>query len=72
MKFLDNLKLNFSNAAFKVKEHSPSILIGVGVVGVLVSTVLACKATTKVDGIIDEFVSDVTEMIKNSKIKESE
>ena len=61
MKFLDNLKSNFSHVAFEVKEHSPSILIGVGVVGVLVSTVLACKATTKVDGIIDECKKEVNE-----------
>ena len=67
MKFLDNLKLNFSNAAFKVKEHSPSILIGVGVVGVLVSTVLACKATTKVDGIIDECKKEVNEIKKTAE-----
>lgn len=37
-----------------------------------VSTVLACKANDKLNNSIDEFVSDVTEMIKNSKIKESE
>ena len=67
MKFLDNLKSNFSNVAFKVKEHSPSILIGVGVVGVLVSTVLACKATTKVDGIIDECKKEVNEIKKTAE-----
>ena len=37
-----------------------------------ISTVLACKANDKLNDSIDEFVSDVTEMIKNSKIKESE
>ena len=67
MKFLDNLKSNFSNVAFKVKEHSPSILIGVGVVGVLVSTVVACKATTKVDGIIDECKKEVNEIKKTAE-----
>lgn len=39
---------------FKFKKHSPEILIAVGVVGVVASTVMACKATTKVSEIIDE------------------
>lgn len=37
---------------FKVKKHSPEILIVTGIVGVVTSTVLACKATTKVNDVI--------------------
>lgn len=38
----------------KVKQYSPEILIGVGVVGLGVSTVMACKATLKIDSILEE------------------
>ena len=36
------------------KKFSPEILIGVGVMGLGVSTVLACKATLKIDNILEE------------------
>lgn len=39
---------------FKVKAHSPEILLGLGVAGVVTSTVLACKATMKLDDILTE------------------
>ena len=39
---------------FKFKKHSPEILAVVGVVGIVTSTVMACKATTKVNDIVDE------------------
>jgi len=39
---------------FAFKAHSPEILLGVGVVGVVGSTVLACTATLKADKIIKD------------------
>ena len=39
---------------FKIKKHSPEILVTVGVVGIVTSTVMACKATTKVSEIVNE------------------
>ena len=45
---------SFHKVSFKVKKHSPEILAVVGVVGIVTSTVMACKATTKVKDIIDE------------------
>ena len=39
---------------FKFKKHSPEILVVAGVVGIVTSTIMACKATTKVSEIIDE------------------
>ena len=44
----------FHNAGFQLKKHSPEILVVTGVVGTVVSTVLACKATTKVNFILEE------------------
>ena len=39
---------------FKFKKHSPEILVVAGVVGIVTSTIMACKATTKVSEIVDE------------------
>lgn len=44
----------FSNISFKMKKHSPEILMVAGVAGVVVSAVMACKATLKVDAVMDE------------------
>lgn len=43
-----------TNLIQSLKKHSPEILIGAGVVGVVTGTVLACKATRKIDPIIEE------------------
>jgi len=43
-----------TKATFQVQKHSPEILMGIGIVGTIASTILACKATTKVSKIIDE------------------
>lgn len=47
----------------KVEKHSPEILLGVGVVGVVATTVTACKATMKLNDILDE-CSETREKIK--------
>ena len=39
---------------FKLKKHSPEILVVSGVVGMVTATVVACKATTKLDQILEE------------------
>lgn len=44
----------FHRAKFKVNQHSPEILVVTGIAGAVVSTVLACKATTKVNDILTE------------------
>ena len=46
-----NMVNNSKNA---VQKHSPEILAGVGVVGVIASTVMACKATMKLNDILEE------------------
>ena len=45
----------FYKSGLVVKKHSPEVLICVGVVGVVTSTVMACKATTKASKIADDF-----------------
>ncbi len=44
----------FGNVSFKMKKHSPEILMVAGVAGVVVSAVMACKATLKVEAVMGE------------------
>lgn len=43
-----------SRAGLKLRKHSPEILIVAGVAGVVTSAIMACKATTKLQGIVDD------------------
>lgn len=43
-----------SKTSFQLKKHSPEILVVAGVIGVVTSAVMACKATTKVGEILDK------------------
>ena len=49
-----NVSRSLHKVGFKFKKHSPEILAVAGVVGIVASTVMACKATTKVNDIVDE------------------
>lgn len=46
----------FSKTSFQLKKHSPEILVVAGVIGVVTSAVMACKATTKVNEILDKTI----------------
>ena len=48
------LSRSFHKVGFKFKKHSPEILVVTGVVGIVASTIMACKATMKVNDIVDE------------------
>lgn len=49
-----NLTRTFNRTGLKLKKHSPEILLAAGVVGVVASGVMACKATLKVEEIVDD------------------
>lgn len=51
---MNNFNRSFRRMGLKLKKHSPEILVGAGIVGVVTSTVMACKATTKIDEILTE------------------
>lgn len=51
---LENVQRGFNEALFEVKKQSPVILLCVGVAGFVATTVLACKATKKVDKVVEE------------------
>ena len=44
----------FGKFGLKLKKHSPEILVVSGVAGTVVTTVMACKATTKLESILNE------------------
>ena len=55
-----NSIMRYTNKAlFQLKKHSPEILIVSGVVGTVVSAVMACKATLKAANILAETKTDV-------------
>ena len=55
----NNLSRTFGKMGLKLKKHSPEIMVIGGVIGVVGSTVLACKATTKLSGILEESKENV-------------
>lgn len=54
VQFINGVTRAFHKAKFGVIKHSPEILVVTGVVGVVASAVMACKATTKVNDILDD------------------
>lgn len=62
---ISKVSRTFHKAGFKVKKHSPEILAVTGVIGIVTSAVMACKATTKVNDIVDE-AKDTVEKIHDS------
>ena len=64
-----------TKVGFKLKKHSPEIFIVAGVVGTVVSGVMACKATTKVGEILEETkdtLDTIHEGVENGEIKGQE
>ena len=60
MKFnTNNLTRGLSRLGLKLKKHSPEILMVTGTIGVVTSAVMACKATLKVNDILEETKQDV-------------
>lgn len=69
---ITKMSRTFNKVGFKLKKHSPEILIVAGVVGTVTSAVMACKATTKLSEILDETketVDMIHEGIENGEIK---
>ena len=59
MKFIpDAISRKVAERALLAEKHSPTILLGVGVVSMVGSTVLACRATLKLDDVLQEIEAD--------------
>lgn len=62
----------FNTAGLQLKKHSPEIFMVAGIAGTVASTVLACKATTKVGKILEETKQTVDVIhtgVENGNIK---
>lgn len=73
--FVNGVTRAFGKVGLSLKKHSPEILLVVGVVGTVASTVMACKATTKVKDILEETkeqVDQVHEVLESDEISEEE
>lgn len=54
LEIMNTVTRSLHRVGFKFKKHSPEILVGAGIVGVVGSAVMACKATTKLDEVLEE------------------
>lgn len=73
----DNIKEKASRliakTSFKIKKHSPEILLATGIVAGVAGTVVACKATLKVNEVIKEHkenVEKINEGLTNEEYKD--
>lgn len=69
--FVNAVTQTFYKASFQLKKHSPEILVVGGIVGVVASAVMACKATTKATVILDEAKKDINgvhEVLENPEL----
>lgn len=67
------LKETMGRAMTKVNKKSPEIFIGVGVAGVVTSCVMACKATLKLQDILNEYAETeekINEVLANEELQE--
>ena len=72
---INSVSYNAHRIGFKIKKASPEIMVVAGVVGVVTSTVMACKATTKVNDILEETrkqVDDVHNVLDSDIVTEEE
>ena len=72
---MNAISRKFYRANFKIKKHSPEILLVVGIAGVVTSAVMACKATTKASDIIEETAESIKvihEGMEKGEIREYE
>lgn len=64
IEIMNSVSRSFHKVGFTLKKHSPEILIAAGIVGVVTSAVVACKATTKLDGILANAKEDLDQIHK--------
>lgn len=59
MSILNSMSRKVHKFGFNVKKHSPEILAVAGTIGVVASAVMACKATTKLNDILEDSKQDI-------------
>lgn len=61
---MNSVTRNINRVGFQLKKYSPEILVVVGIVGAVTSAVMACKATTKANDILNDAKSQVDKVHK--------
>ena len=61
---MNNLTRGFNRASLQLKKHSPEIMIVGGLIGGVVAAFMACKATTKVNDILEEAKTNIDNVHK--------
>lgn len=72
---MNGLTRSINRVGLGLRKRSPEILVAAGVVGVVASTVMACKATTKIDDILGETkerVKQVNTLLEHPEMVEAE
>lgn len=60
MKFVPNsVTRSVATSILKAKKSSPNMFFGVGLAGMVTSTVLACRSTLKLEKVVDEVNNDI-------------
>lgn len=71
LEIMNTVTRNLHRVGFKIKKHSPEILVGAGIVGVVTSGIMACKATTKLDEVLaepKEKIDKIHELIEHPEL----
>lgn len=70
---VSTLTRTFNRTGLKIKKHSPEILMVTGTIGVVASGVMACRATLKVNEILDDTkktIDTIHEVSENPEMKD--
>lgn len=62
LEIVNKMTRSFNKVGFQLKKHSPEILVVTGVVGTVTSAVMACKATTKLNSILEKSKEDIEQI----------
>lgn len=68
----DILKHGFYKILFELRKHSPEILTGIGIAGVVTGTVMACVATTKLEKTMEPHKKELDDIHANPNPDEKE
>jgi hypothetical protein len=69
--FFNKITRLANKGMFKIKKHSPEILLVAGITGTVATTVIACKKTLKINDILDEN-KEIVDSIHNELDKHDE
>jgi hypothetical protein len=56
---INSITQTFYKTGFQLKKHSPEILVATGVISTIAGVAMACKATLKVNEVIDEAKTNI-------------